>query len=79
VKDLAGHSTIHFESDANLDFDQRFMEADPPVMCVAGNEITIHCEYNATTATRDLTNPVEMCLFYMHVDEGFEVLPIPYV
>jgi len=70
----SGTRSVHFHrGDKKDENDERFREANPPVVLEEGSEISIHCEFDATQAKVDIVNPVEMCLFYLHVDESLEV------
>jgi len=52
---------------------ERFVEIDPPLLATPRSTLSIKCMYNASLAKEDIVDPVEMCLFYLHVEESFEI------
>jgi len=52
---------------------ENFREINPPIYLPAGAKISINCRYDCTACTEPVKNPDDMCLYYLHVDEGLEL------
>lgn len=66
--DRFGRKKSMFHRAPSTEPDEGFHEMYPLLLVNTGDTLRINCKFDATGETSDVLNPVEMCLFYLHVE-----------